>query len=434
MIATDKGKQLFSKLEEYALKQECTSKNLDKCLNEIAQTFGSPVPDEIKSELVNEFKSREQKFDNIQLANKILMNALYGYFGTKTSRFYIVAVAEAITLTGQDESRRVQELLEKEGYIILYGDTDSMFILVKGMPDEIKDDIEKAKKWIRDKFVPRINELAQQELESMAREIGIHNPILDETYHFKFKQEMIARSGIFLPAVSKKDEAKKRYDLWVIDEEGVPKDKFSSAGTPLKQSKLPNIVKEYFLKFISKLLKEMVNDENELLSIARELREKIINACENWELEHLGSQTQFNKPLDQYPESKSEVKFAIKWNNEIAPILKLPEFQLNFKYKFIEVVPKQQFTPVGKVKELPPEHQNLIRKLHQFVLKERVKMVGVVDLENQLLIDILRSIFDIDVDRILEKYVNNIFKPYFKVLNIPIEKIAFDIGDLDDLL
>jgi len=423
----------LSKLEEYALNYTCTPNNLDKCIHEITQTFGS-VSDDKKEELVSELKAREQKFHNIQLAYKILMNSLYGYFGTKTSRFYKLEVAEAITLTGQEESRRVQEVLEKEGYNILYGDTDSMFILVNGMPDEIKNDIDEAKKWIRNKFVPRINELAQKELENMARELGIKNPVLGENYHFTFKQEMIARSGIFLPSISGR-EAKKRYDLWVVDEEGISKDKITSAGTPLKQSKLPVIVKEYFKKFIETLLKKMVNDEESLLKIARELREKILIACEEWNINHLGSQTQFNKPLDQYPETNSQAKFAKKWNEDIAHKLKLPTYQINFKYKFIEVVPKSRFNPSDYLtNNLTPSQLELLKDLHSFVNGNKIRVVGLVDPDNILFIEVLKSLFDIDADRIIEKYVTNIFKPYFTILNIPIEKIAFNIADLDELL
>jgi len=416
--------KLLTKLEELSLKKECTSKNLEPCISEIEKEFGTNY-----QELKKDFEDRAQKFHNLQLADKILMNALYGYFGTKTCRFYRVEIAESITLTGQEESKRVQKILEEAGYNILYGDTDSMFILVDSMPNEIKDDIEKAKQWIREQFVPRINELSQQELEKMAKEIGVKEPKLGETYHFTFKQEMIARSGIFLPGVSK-GEAKKRYDLWVIDEEGVEVDKIASAGTPLKQSKLPKIVKEYFLKFINKLLKEMVTDEDELLKYPRELREKILEAGENWDLQYFGSSQQFNKPLHE-TDSKS-AQFAIKWN-ELAEQLKLPIIQINIKYKFIEVVPKREFQPTEIVLTKYKDKLNLIRELHQFVLTNRIGNIPIIE-DSKEMVEIVKSIFDVDIDRLVEKYVTSIFKPYFKVLNIPIEKIAFDYGDVDDLL
>lgn len=68
-------------------------------------------------------------------AIKILMNSLYGVFGTQSCRFYDADIANAITGFGRDILLWAKGRLEQAGYRVLYGDTDSLFVLA-GTDDE----------------------------------------------------------------------------------------------------------------------------------------------------------------------------------------------------------------------------------------------------------------------------------------------------------
>jgi DNA polymerase II len=61
-------------------------------------------------------------------AIKILMNSLYGVLGAEASRLFCPPVANAITHFGQLLIRSAAEFAAAQGYRVIYGDTDSLFI------------------------------------------------------------------------------------------------------------------------------------------------------------------------------------------------------------------------------------------------------------------------------------------------------------------
>ena len=61
-------------------------------------------------------------------ALKIIMNAFYGVLGSHGCRFFDPRLASSITLRGHDIMHRTRELIEEQGYQVIYGDTDSTFV------------------------------------------------------------------------------------------------------------------------------------------------------------------------------------------------------------------------------------------------------------------------------------------------------------------
>ncbi|WJN60416.1 DNA polymerase II [Pseudomonas sp. SO81] len=61
-------------------------------------------------------------------ALKIIMNAFYGVLGSSGCRFFDTRLASSITLRGHAIMKRTRELIEAEGYRVIYGDTDSTFV------------------------------------------------------------------------------------------------------------------------------------------------------------------------------------------------------------------------------------------------------------------------------------------------------------------
>jgi DNA polymerase II len=62
-------------------------------------------------------------------AIKILMNSFYGVLGTPVCRFFNPKLAAAITSFGRDILLWSKGLMEAQGHAVLYGDTDSLFVL-----------------------------------------------------------------------------------------------------------------------------------------------------------------------------------------------------------------------------------------------------------------------------------------------------------------
>ncbi|SNT34562.1 DNA damage-inducible DNA polymerase II [Noviherbaspirillum humi] len=69
-------------------------------------------------------------------ALKIIMNAFYGVLGSSGCRFFDPRLASSITLRGHEIMHRTRELIEAEGYPVIYGDTDSTFVWLKRPHDE----------------------------------------------------------------------------------------------------------------------------------------------------------------------------------------------------------------------------------------------------------------------------------------------------------
>lgn len=65
-------------------------------------------------------------------AIKVQMASFYGVLGTPGCRFFDSRLATSITRRGHQIIRRARAFFEAEGFAVLYGDTDSVFVDVKG--------------------------------------------------------------------------------------------------------------------------------------------------------------------------------------------------------------------------------------------------------------------------------------------------------------
>ncbi|MGN2672767.1 DNA polymerase II [Aliivibrio fischeri] len=61
-------------------------------------------------------------------AIKIIMNSFYGVLGSSGCRFFDHRLASSITMRGHEIMKMTRELIEEEGYEVIYGDTDSTFV------------------------------------------------------------------------------------------------------------------------------------------------------------------------------------------------------------------------------------------------------------------------------------------------------------------
>lgn len=69
-------------------------------------------------------------------AIKIIMNSFYGVLGSTGCRFYDPRVCSSITLRGHDIIQTSREWIEEQGFGVIYGDTDSLFVWVGNEREE----------------------------------------------------------------------------------------------------------------------------------------------------------------------------------------------------------------------------------------------------------------------------------------------------------
>ena len=118
----------------------------------------------IKNKLAVEKDLRRRKFLDVkQYALKILANSMYGYFGFPRARWYSRECAEATAALGREYIKRTINEVERNGFRAVYGDTDSVYIV---LPNETKKEkiVERAKSLL-EKINSRLPEAMELEFE-----------------------------------------------------------------------------------------------------------------------------------------------------------------------------------------------------------------------------------------------------------------------------
>ena len=167
-----------------------------------------------------ELEKEIARCNNIQMARKIQLNSAYGAIGNQYFRYYKLANAEAITLSGQVSIRWIENkmnaylnkiLKTSEVDYVIASDTDSIYLNMGPLVERVYQGREKTTEGV----VSFLDKICQVELEkyieSCYQELADYVNAFDQK--MQMKRENIAERGIWT--------AKKRYILNVWDSEGV---------------------------------------------------------------------------------------------------------------------------------------------------------------------------------------------------------------------
>ncbi len=88
----------------------------------------SILPGIIKSLWQARDKAKEEENKALSQAIKIIMNSFYGVLGTAGCRVHDSRLTSSITLRGHELMKQTAIMIEAEGYDVIYGDTDSVFV------------------------------------------------------------------------------------------------------------------------------------------------------------------------------------------------------------------------------------------------------------------------------------------------------------------
>jgi len=69
---------------------------------------------------------------NEELSLKTVTNACYGYLAFPGSKWYCYECAESAAAFGRFFIKKIIQEAEKEGFVVVYADTDSCFVKLKG--------------------------------------------------------------------------------------------------------------------------------------------------------------------------------------------------------------------------------------------------------------------------------------------------------------
>jgi len=76
-------------------------------------------------------QAKREQNKPLSQALKIIMNSFYGVLGSSGCRFFDPRLASSITLRGHEIMHKTRELIQAQGYEVIYGDTDSTFVWLK---------------------------------------------------------------------------------------------------------------------------------------------------------------------------------------------------------------------------------------------------------------------------------------------------------------
>ena len=197
------------------------------------------------------------KFNNIQMARKIQLNSAYGAIGNQYFRYYNLANAEAITLSGQVSIRWIENKMNQylnkvlkttdKDYVIA-SDTDSIYLnlgpLVQG--------VFKGRETPTKRVVSFLDKVCKMELEKYIESSyeTLANYVNAYEQKMIMKRENIAEKGLWT--------AKKRYILNVWDSEGVryEKPKLKIMGLEAVKSSTPMACREAIRKCFTVIMNE----------------------------------------------------------------------------------------------------------------------------------------------------------------------------------
>jgi DNA polymerase elongation subunit (family B) len=175
---------------------------------------------EYQKKKTKELEKEIARCNNIQMARKIQLNSAYGAIGNQYFRYYKLANAEAITLSGQVSIRWIENkmnsylnklLKTQEVDYVIAADTDSIYLNMGPLVETVYKGREKTTEGIVS-FLDKVAKVElEKHIEGCYQELAEYVNAYDQK--MQMKRENIAERGIWT--------AKKRYILNVWDSEGV---------------------------------------------------------------------------------------------------------------------------------------------------------------------------------------------------------------------
>jgi len=157
--------------------------------------------------------AKEHNNQALSQAIKIIMNSLYGVLGSSKCRFYDHRLASSITMRGHEIIQTSRRVIEEHGHSVIYGDTDSLFVLLgDGKTAEACTEMGL-------QLQTRLNEFWEQHVQQEYR-IQSMLEVEFETHYVKFLMPTVRGSQV---SATENSGSKKRYAGMVIDDKGQQK-------------------------------------------------------------------------------------------------------------------------------------------------------------------------------------------------------------------
>ncbi|MFP4417411.1 MAG: DNA polymerase II [Chitinispirillaceae bacterium] len=184
------------------------------------------LPEVIEELLEARGEAKRTQNAPLSQAIKILMNSFYGVLGSTGCRFFMPDLAQAITGTGQFILKKTRVYLEEHTpYTVIYGDTDSLFLLLGPGHEKEADSIGNG-------LAKRVNEWLTGELK---QRFGVLSALeLEFEQHFRY---------FFMPTIRGSSQGSKKRYCGAIEKDG--RLRLSFKGLESARSDWTDLAKEF---------------------------------------------------------------------------------------------------------------------------------------------------------------------------------------------
>lgn len=274
---------------------------------------------------------KEATYDMYQLAMKRLNNSCYGVLAMSKFRMIDVNIADAITTSGQLIIRTStylanRHLNEAAGTVnedyVLTNDTDSIIFTLRGLTDEPITTRDPAKLAEIAAHSKNCQDYVNDSIYDICKNIFYKFKVNKSNNFLTIKNEWLASTGLFV--------AKKMYVIYMVFNEGIPKEALKPTGISLKRASTPMKLKPFIENVIRAILSYKNKEDVDVL---------VINECNKMKNEYSISDIAIPSSLqdiDGYDNMPIHVRGITIWNNYFAPTEKDKVLSGKIKYFYVK--------------------------------------------------------------------------------------------------
>lgn len=352
-------------------------------------------------------KRLAEQLDIKQFTLKILINTVYGYFGNKHAPIGDPDIARSITLTGQAVIKKSNDILRD--YVneygvdgadpVIYNDTDSTYLSINRIMKKIDEPFHVDMKITQAAYdqAEMVEEYLNENITKWSSQV-----LNSKDSRFVFKRECMTDVGVFLQ--------KKRYVLRVLDDEGIPTNKFKYTGVEVVRSTIPAPIKPY----IKQIIETMLDTQNR--STTNDVFLEAYDTFKSLPVEDysfvmgLSDYEKYSTKCNGFVTCKgmpAHVKAAYHYN------ILLEKLNISNEYETIDTGDKVRFFYVNQ-----PNKYGINAIAYKYYYPDEFK-----------------SIFEPDIEKMFEKIIFSIIERFYEAVSWKLSKPSAQVQtDLFDLL
>lgn len=257
--------------------------------------------DEVK---LADLKEKEEYYKMIEQVMKIFLNSTYGAYLNEGFRFFDPRLGRSVTLSGRVVVQHMGKFTgkvivgkyEQDSRALIYGDTDSSYCRLDWYMRNLGLDlnVDNAVK-LADELGEKINSAFPKFMNDNFLVGNKRGSII------QIGREIVARRGLFR-------DVKKKYALYVVDDEGRRVEKITVKGMEPRRSDTPKFVQDFLMDCITGVLQHN-KDYKEIYEFVQDFRLNIFREREPWRRGRpcrVNNLTIKSIMIDSYEEARAE--------------------------------------------------------------------------------------------------------------------------------